>query len=69
MHEHRLYEIERWKNGKIIERQVLLCTPKRATMYRIQGWEVFDYHDSLGMEPEYFKKHAESILYEDRFKS
>lgn len=55
MIEHRLYEIEKWKDGQIVERQIVLATPKRATWYALQGWEVFDYHKSLDMEPEYYE--------------
>ena len=54
MIEHRLYEIEKWKDGQIVERQTVLTTPKRALWYTLQGYEVFDYHESLGMEPEYY---------------
>jgi hypothetical protein len=49
MIEHRLYSIERDKEDHLV-----LCTPKRATWYRLQGYEVFDFTESLDMEPEYF---------------
>ena len=52
MIEHRLYDIEKWEQGKIVEQKILLCTPKCATMYALQGYTVFDYHESLDMEPE-----------------
>ena len=55
MIEHRLYEIEKWKDGNIVERQIVLTTPKNATWYALQGWGVFDYHKSLDMEPEYYE--------------
>ena len=55
MIEHRLYSIERWEQGKKIEDKLLLCTPKCATMYALQGYAVFDYHESLDMEPEYYE--------------
>ena len=58
MIENRLYEIEKWKNGTIVERQIVLTTPKHATWYALQGWEVFDYHQSLEMEPEYYENVA-----------
>ena len=38
-----------------MEQKILLCTPKRATMYALQGWTVFDFHESLDMEPEYYE--------------
>jgi hypothetical protein len=49
MIEYRLYSIERDKEDHLV-----LCTPKRATWYRLQGYEVFDFTESLDMEPEYF---------------
>lgn len=52
--EHRLYSIEKWKQGKM-EEKILLCTPKDATMYVLQGYTVFDFHQSLDMEPEYYE--------------
>ena len=54
MIEHRLYSIEKWVQGKK-EDKLLLCTPKDATMYILQGWTVFDFHESLDMEPEYYE--------------
>jgi hypothetical protein len=62
MIEHRLYEIEKWKDGQIVERQTVLTTPKQATWYVLQGYEVFDYHESLGMEPEYYEN-ATNLVY------
>ena len=61
MIEHRLYSIERFiehpriKTSGHIEQKLLLCTPKHATMYALQGWTVFDFHESLDMEPEYYE--------------
>jgi len=48
--EHRLYSIERDKEDRLV-----LCTPKQATCYALQGYNVFDFHDSLDMEPEYYE--------------
>jgi hypothetical protein len=62
MIEHRLYEIEKWKDGQIVEIQTVLTTPKQATWYVLQGYEVFDYHESLGMEPEYYEN-ATNLVY------
>ena len=62
MIEHRLYELEKWKDGSIVERQIVLATPKHATWYTLQGWEVFDYHNSLDMEPEYYETERLSII-------
>lgn len=62
LYEHRLYEIEKWKDGQIVERQIVLATPKRAMWYVLQGWEVFDYHKSLEMEPEYYETEGLSII-------
>ena len=62
MIEHRLYEIEKWKDCNIVERQIVLTTPKRATWYALQGWKVFDYHKSLDMEPEYYETEGLSII-------
>lgn len=50
-----MYELEKWKNGKIVERHIVLATPKKATWYALQGYNVFDFHDSLDMEPEYYE--------------
>lgn len=55
MKEHRLYSVEKWQNGKIQQEKLLLCTPKHATMYIMRGYKVFDFHKSLGMEPEYYE--------------
>jgi hypothetical protein len=61
MIEHRLYSIERFvehpriKTAGRVEQQLLLCTPKDATMYALQGCTVFDFHESLDMEPEYYE--------------
>ena len=66
MYEHRLYGIERWGQGKKIAEKILLCTPKQATWYSLQGWTVFDFHESLGMEPEYYlvdKSNSDAIIY------
>ena len=61
MIEYRLYSIERDKEDHLV-----LCTPKRATWYRLQGYEVFDFTESLDMEPEYFsvdKSTNDAIIY------
>jgi len=63
MIEHRLYDIEKWEQGKIVEQKILLCTPKCATMYALQGYTVFDYHESLEMEPEQLCEHSQTVLY------
>jgi len=57
MIEHRLYSIERDKEDHLV-----LCTLKRATWYRLQGYEVFDFHESLDMEPEYYETEGLSII-------
>jgi hypothetical protein len=59
MIEHRLYSIERDKEDHLV-----LCTLKRATWYRLQGYEVFDFTESLDMEPEYFSvdKSANDVI-------
>ena len=64
MIEHRLYDLEKWEQGKIVEQKILLCTPKCATMYALQGYTVFDYHESLDMEPEQLCEHNQTILFE-----
>ena len=64
MIEHRLYDIEKWEQGKIVEQKILLCTPKCATMYALQGYTVFDYHESLDMEPEQLCEHNQTISFE-----
>ena len=63
MIEHRLYDIEKWEQGKIVEQKILLCTPKCATMYALQGYTVFDYHQSLEMEPEQLCEHSHKVLF------
>ena len=62
LYERRLYEIEKWKDGQIVERQIVFTTPKQATWYALQGWTVFDYHNSLDMEPEYYEVEGFSII-------
>ena len=62
MIEHRLYEIEKWKDGQIVERQIVLATPKGATWFALQWWDVFDYHKSLNMEPEYYETEKFSTI-------
>ena len=64
MIEHRLYSIEKRVQSKIVEQKILLCTPKCATMYALQGYTVFDYHESLDMEPEQLCEHNQTILFE-----
>lgn len=62
MIEHRLYSIERFhkhprsKTAGRVEEKLLLCTPSYATMLALQGWTVFDFHESLDMEPEYYEE-------------
>ena len=61
MIEHRLYSMERNK-----ENHLVLCTPKKATWYALNGWSVFDFHESLDMEPEYYsvdKSNSDAIMY------
>ena len=62
LYEHRLYEFEKWQDDKITDRLTVLATPKQATWYALQGWEVFDYHKSLDMEPEYYETEGLSII-------
>ena len=68
MIEHRLYSIERFvehprvKTAGRMEQKILLCTPKHATMYALQGYTVFDFHESLEMEPEYYEN-ATNLVY------
>jgi len=57
--EHRLYDIELWRDGKVVERKLLLMPPSHATIYALKGYEVFDFHDRLEMEPEYLEKSCE----------
>ena len=59
MIEARLYDLEKWDNGTISERYTVLTTPKKATWYALQGYHVFDMHESLNMESEW--------LTDDRF--
>ena len=62
MIEHRLYSIEKLVQGKM-EEKILLCTPKCATMYMLKGYKVFDFHQSLEMEPEQLCENSRKILY------
>ncbi len=61
MIEHRLYSIERFaehprvKTAGRVEGKLLLCTPKDATLYALQGWTIFDITESLGLEPHYYE--------------
>jgi hypothetical protein len=64
MVEHRLYSIEKWVQGEQTENKILLCTPKHATLYALQGYKVFDFHESLEMEPEQLCEHSQTVLYE-----
>jgi hypothetical protein len=60
--EHRLYDIEKWEQGKIVEQKLLLCTPNDATIYVLQGYTVFDFHKSLEMEPEYYASKRLAVI-------
>ena len=63
MIEARLYDLEKWKNGKIVERHTILTTPKKATWYALQGYYVFDMHESLNMDSEWLTaEHYEVII-------
>jgi len=62
MIEYRLYEFEKWQDGNITDRLTVLATPKQATWYALQGWEVFDYHKSLDMESEYYETEKFSTI-------
>ena len=63
MIEHRLYSLERFvEHPRKMEEKILLCTPKRVTMYALKGWTVFDFHESLDMEPEYYETEGFSII-------
>ena len=55
MIEHRLYSIEKWDQGKRTEQKLLLCSTRDAIIYTLKGYEVFDFHESLDMEPEYYE--------------
>ena len=65
MIEHRLYSIEKLVQGKM-EEKILLCTPKDATMYALQGYTVFDFYESLEMEPEYYEHNGRYEVYNSR---
>ncbi|MEK9806062.1 MAG: hypothetical protein VW551_07200 [Euryarchaeota archaeon] len=55
LYEHRLYEFEKWQDGKITNRFIALATPKHATWYSLNGWTVFDFHEALDMESDYYE--------------
>ena len=67
-YEHRLYSFERFveharvKTAGSMEQKILLCTPECATMYAMQGWTVFDFHESLDMEPEYYDRKVRCVF-------
>ena len=67
MIEHRLYSIEifvdhaRVKTAGHVVEKFVLCTPSLATWYALKGYTIFDFTESLGMDPEYFEK---EILHE-----
>jgi hypothetical protein len=63
MIEHRLYSIEKWEQGKIVEQKILLCSTRDAIIYTLQGYTVFDFHESLEMEPEQLCEHSQTLLY------
>lgn len=62
MIEHRLYSIERFiehprvKTAGRVEDKIVLCTPSLATWYALKGYTVFDFTQSLDMEPEYYEQ-------------
>lgn len=61
--EHRLYSIEKWEGLQRVFNKMLIMTPSEATWYALQGYEIFDYHESLDMEPEYYKgTHKHELL-------
>jgi hypothetical protein len=47
--------MEKWKDGEIVERFVRLMPSIDATYYALKGYSVFDFTESLNMEPEYFE--------------
>jgi len=55
MIEHRLYSIEKWNKNEKLEEKILLCSTRDAIIYALKGYEVFDFHESLEMEPEYYE--------------
>ena len=66
MIEHRLYSIEKRVQSKIVEQKILLCTTKHATMYTMQGYEVFDFYESLDMGSEYYERDGRLEIYNSR---
>ena len=62
MIQHRLYSIEKWEQGKRTEEKLLLCSTRDAIIYTLKGYTVFDFHESLEMEPEYYEN-ATNLVY------
>jgi len=60
--EHRMYGIEKWIGMSRVYNETKLMTPARATWYQLQGYEIFDYNNSLNMEPVYLEEQCERNL-------
>ena len=68
MIEHRLYSIERFEphsrvaSAGSVRDKLLIMTPKRATWYALQGYNIFDYSASLEMDPIYYEEEHERTM-------
>ena len=61
MIEHRLYYIE---DEDCYLNLMLICTPERAMLYKLQGYVVCDFTKDLGRDPYYFQEETEQILFD-----
>jgi len=64
--EHRLYEIEFSKNKNTVDRKLICMTESRASWYALYGYRVFDFNESLDMEPFLYDNEQEMILEENQ---
>ena len=68
MIEHRLYSIERFEphprvaSAGQVKDTMLIMTPKKATWYALQGYDIFDYSASLAMDPIYYDEERELTM-------
>ena len=71
---HRLYSVEklvphrRVKSAGEMREELRIMTPKQAAWYVMQGYELFDYTESLEMDPIFYDQELELTMdqvYED----
>ena len=68
MIEHRLYSVEKFephsrvKSAGEMREELRIMTPKQAAWYVMQGYELFDYTESLKMDPIFYNEELELTM-------